>query len=79
MSKIRVSKDYIGDSCITIKLQGLRFIAKSTESYGGGLSYYLEYGYKGMERRHRYLTKEERDEMYDAVSLLLAQRNNKEE
>jgi len=77
MSEVRVSKDYIGDPYITIKLQGLRYVARQKERNELTSEEYhlLFYGYKGQDRIQKYSNKEECDEMYNTVSLALTKPN----
>jgi len=64
---------FIGDSLVTIGLEGLRWIKKIDMCYGGESTYEIEAAYKGEKVTVRYPDKAARDAIYERIAIVLGQ------
>ena len=69
--------NYASDKQSIIAIEGLRMVTKSDSYYaakGGRDAFFLELEYKGLSKRIEYASKEERDNIFRNLVLLLTQR-----
>ena len=69
--------NYASDKQSIIAIEGLRMVTKSDSYYaakGGRDAFFLELEYKGLSKRIEYASKEERDNIFRNLVLLLTPR-----